>query len=120
MAQGTVKWFNAAKGYGFITQDTGADVFVHYSSLEGGGLHALNEGERVEFDIVPGAKGPQAKSVRKPPPPAGNSLSLLCSSVLMGRGGISPASIQKNSGRLTQSQSFAFLDPTFRTHSSRK
>jgi cold shock protein len=66
MAQGTVKWFNAAKGYGFITQDAGADVFVHYSSLEGGGLHALNEGERVEFDVVPGAKGPQAKSVRKP------------------------------------------------------
>ena len=65
MAQGTVKWFNAAKGYGFITQDAGADVFVHYSSLEGGGLHTLNEGDRVEFDVVPGAKGPQAKAVRK-------------------------------------------------------
>jgi CspA family cold shock protein len=65
LAQGTVKWFNAVKGYGFITQDAGVDVFVHYSSLEGGGLHTLNEGERVEFDVVPGAKGPQAKAVRK-------------------------------------------------------
>jgi CspA family cold shock protein len=65
MAQGTVKWFNAAKGYGLITQDAGADVFVHHSSLEGGGLHALYAGERVEFDVVPGAKGPQAKAVRK-------------------------------------------------------
>jgi cold shock protein len=65
MAQGTVKWFNAAKGYGFITQDTGADAFVHYSSLEGGGYRALNEGDRVEFEVMPGAKGPQATAVRK-------------------------------------------------------
>jgi len=65
MAQGTVKWFNAAKGYGFITQDTGADAFVHYSAIEGGGYRALNEGDRVEFEVMPGAKGPQANAVRK-------------------------------------------------------
>jgi CspA family cold shock protein len=65
MAQGTVKWFNAEKGYGFITPETGADVFVHYSAIEGGGFRSLNEGDQVEFDVVPGAKGPQAKAVRK-------------------------------------------------------
>jgi cold shock protein len=65
LAQGTVKWFNAEKGYGFITQDAGTDVFVHYSAIEGGGYRALNEGDRVEFEVVPGPKGPQAKAVRK-------------------------------------------------------
>jgi cold shock protein len=65
LAQGTVKWFNAEKGYGFIAQDNGADVFVHYSVIEGGGFRSLNEGERVEFEIVQGAKGPQATSVKK-------------------------------------------------------
>ncbi len=60
-----MKWFNAEKGYGFITQDTGADVFVHYSAIEGGGFRSLNEGDRVEFEVVPGPKGPQAKAVRK-------------------------------------------------------
>ncbi len=65
LAQGTVKWFNEQKGYGFITQDTGADVFVHYSAIEGGGFRSLNEGERVEFEVIPGAKGPQATSVKK-------------------------------------------------------
>jgi CspA family cold shock protein len=60
-----VKWFNEQKGYGFITQDAGADVFVHYSAIEGGGFRALNEGDRVEFEVVPGGKGPQAKAVRK-------------------------------------------------------
>jgi cold shock protein len=70
LAQGTVKWFNEQKGYGFITQDTGADVFVHYSAIEGVGFRALNEGDRVEFEVVPGAKGPQAKAVRKLAAPA--------------------------------------------------
>src|SRR5919108_5818259 len=70
MAQGTVKWFNAEKGYGFIAQDNGADVFVHYSAIEAGGFRSLNEGEQVEFDVVPGAKGPQAKAVRKLTTPA--------------------------------------------------
>jgi CspA family cold shock protein len=70
MAQGTVKWFNAEKGYGFIAQDNGADVFVHYSAIEAGGFRSLNEGEPVEFDVVPGAKGPQATAVRKLTTPA--------------------------------------------------
>jgi CspA family cold shock protein len=65
LAQGTVKWFNAEKGYGFITLDTGSDAFVHYSAIEGAGYRTLSEGDRVEFDVVPGPKGPQAKSVRK-------------------------------------------------------
>ena len=70
MAQGTVKRFNVEKGYGFIAQDNGADVFVHYSVIEGGGFRSLQEGERVEFEIVQGAQGPQAKAVRKLAPPA--------------------------------------------------
>lgn len=65
LASGTVKWFNEQKGYGFISQDTGGDVFVHYSGIEGSGFRTLNEGERVEFDVVSGPKGPQATSVRK-------------------------------------------------------
>ena len=70
MAQGTVKRFNAEKGYGFIAQDNGADVFVHYSVIEGGGFRSLQEGERVEFEIVQGAKGLQAAAVRKLTTPA--------------------------------------------------
>jgi len=65
LAQGTVKWFNAEKGYGFIAQDEGGDVFVHYSGIEGTGYRALTEGDLVQFEVVPGPKGPQAKSVRK-------------------------------------------------------
>jgi cold shock protein len=65
LAQGTVKWFNDQKGYGFIGQEEGDGVFVHHSAIEGGGFCSLNEGERVEFDVVPGPKGPQAKAVRK-------------------------------------------------------
>ena len=65
MAHGTVKWFNAEKGYGFIAQEEGGDVFVHYSAIEGGGYRALTEGELVQFDVVPGPKGPQAKAVSK-------------------------------------------------------
>src|SRR5699024_6626751 len=65
MAQGTVKWFNAEKGYGFIAQDGGGDdVFVHYSAIESDGYRSLEEAQRVEFDITQGPKGPQAESVR--------------------------------------------------------
>jgi CspA family cold shock protein len=65
MAQGTVKWFNSEKGYGFISQDNGgADVFVHYSEINAGGFRSLDEGQRVEFEIGQGNKGPQATGVR--------------------------------------------------------
>ena len=65
MAQyrGVVKWFNNAKGYGFLGRDGGADVFVHYSSIQGDGYKSLKEGDEVEFDIIQGAKGPQADLV---------------------------------------------------------
>jgi len=63
MAQGTVKWFNAEKGYGFITASDGQDVFVHYSSIEMTGFRVLEEGQSVEFSIGTGQKGPQAESV---------------------------------------------------------
>jgi CspA family cold shock protein len=65
MATGTVKWFNAEKGYGFIAPDDGgADVFVHFSAIEGNGYRQLSEGQNVEFETEQGRKGPQAKSVR--------------------------------------------------------
>jgi CspA family cold shock protein len=64
MAQGTVKWFNGEKGYGFIAQDGGADVFVHFSEIVGSGYRNLDEGQRVEFEVGQGAKGPQATAVR--------------------------------------------------------
>ncbi len=62
---GTVKWFNAAKGYGFIAHDGGKDVFVHYSAIQADGYRSLNEGDQVEFTIEDGAKGPQAVNVTK-------------------------------------------------------
>jgi CspA family cold shock protein len=65
MAQGSVKWFNGEKGFGFIAQDGGGpDVFVHYSEIQGNGYKSLDEGQRVEFEIGQGQKGPQAQSVR--------------------------------------------------------
>ncbi len=64
MAQGTVKWFNAEKGYGFIAVDGGQDVFVHYSSIAMDGYRSLDEGQRVEFEVAQGNKGPQADQVR--------------------------------------------------------
>jgi cold shock protein len=67
MANGTVKWFNEQKGFGFITQDNGPDVFVHYSAIEETGFKSLNEGDQVQFEVVQGPKGPQAKSVKKVP-----------------------------------------------------
>lgn len=66
MAKGTVKWFNATKGYGFLSTEEGEDVFVHYSALEDTGeFRTLNEGQEVEFDITEGDKGPQASNVIK-------------------------------------------------------
>lgn len=65
MAQGTVKWFNESKGYGFITpEDGGKDLFAHYSSIQSNGFKTLQEGQRVEFVVAPGAKGPQATQIR--------------------------------------------------------
>ncbi|MDR1648982.1 MAG: cold-shock protein [Synergistaceae bacterium] len=65
MAQGTVKWFNESKGYGFITADEGKDVFVHYSAIMGEGFKTLAEGQKVSFEIVNGEKGPQASNVSR-------------------------------------------------------
>ncbi|MCZ6481341.1 MAG: cold shock domain-containing protein [candidate division NC10 bacterium] len=62
---GTVKWFNDAKGYGFIERPDGDDVFVHYSAIEGGGFKTLSEGDSLEFDVVEGPKGKQAANVIK-------------------------------------------------------
>ena len=64
MAEGTVKWFNASKGFGFIAQDNGKDVFVHYSAIDMEGYKTLDDGARVEFEIAQGQKGPQAEKVR--------------------------------------------------------
>ncbi len=64
MSKGTVKWFNEKKGYGFLTQDDGSDLFVHFSGIEGDGFKALYEGDRVEFEIEESDKGPRAIGVK--------------------------------------------------------
>jgi CspA family cold shock protein len=64
VAQGTVKFFNAEKGFGFISREQGDDVFVHFSAIQGDGYKSLDEGQRVEFDVGPGRKGEEAQNVR--------------------------------------------------------
>jgi CspA family cold shock protein len=75
MTVGTVKWFNADKGYGFIAPESGEDVFVHFSAIQSAGYRSLDEGQVVEFDVTPGPKGAQAANVRlleqSPAPPQG-------------------------------------------------
>ncbi len=65
MVTGTVKWFNESKGFGFITRDNGADVFAHYSAIQGDGFKCLTEGDQVSFDVVDGDKGPKAENIVK-------------------------------------------------------
>ena len=64
MANGTVKWFNAEKGFGFIEREGGDDVFVHFSAIQGDGYRSLEEGQRVQFDVAPGRKGEEAQNVQ--------------------------------------------------------
>ena len=65
METGTVKWFNSSKGYGFISRDSGDDVFVHYNAIEGEGYKSLDEGDKVQFEVDQGPKGPQAMKVSR-------------------------------------------------------
>ena len=92
MSQGTVKWFNDDKGYGFIAQDDeGPDVFVHHTNITGEGFKSLKEAQRVEFDLAKGPKGPQAENVRAVVTPT-RSCSLGAGTLLLERAGITASS----------------------------
>jgi cold shock protein len=65
MEKGTVKWFNGSKGYGFITRESGGDVFVHFNAIQGNGYKTLEQGDQVQFEVTQGQKGPQAENVTK-------------------------------------------------------
>src|SRR5580693_116587 len=82
MTQGTVKWFNAEKGYGFISRTDGPDVFVHYSEIDGNGFRSLEENQHVEFEVTQGPKGPQATHVRA----AGAAAGQACQGIKASRG----------------------------------
>src|SRR5215216_3688627 len=93
MTVGTVKWFNADKGFGFIAPESGEDLFVHFSAIQAAGYRSLEEGQAVEFDVTSGPKGPQAANVRplepqKPAPtsPPGRSAGGLCAGGIAGSG----------------------------------
>ncbi len=75
MPSGMVKWFDPKKGYGFIIGDDGQDVFVHYSSIVGEGFRALKDGEQVDYELIVGDKGQQAKNVNRPPTPTDGAMS---------------------------------------------
>jgi cold shock protein len=109
MAHGTVKWFNEQKGFGCITQDSGPDVFVHYSAIDVSGFKSLTEGDEVEFEVTQGPKGPQAQAVKKLTLRRSTRSSLPCASIVMGREGRSFRARHKSPRRLAWGSFLSFV-----------